>query len=136
MALVLPAALGETHGVTVAVRLAAAEPLADEVALPLRVAGLPLADAVAVPLRVAGLPLAAAVAVPLRAEALADAPADFVADALTVRLGDAQTPTLVVAVDCSLSSPQATANASRPTTMAIGTNSCPRWRFRFVRRRQ
>jgi hypothetical protein len=133
--------LGETQGVGVTERLAAGEPPAGEVAAPLRVlgllagevaplraAGLPLAPDVAVPLRAAGLPLAAAVALPLLAEPLGDALAARVAEALAARLGAHVTP-LVVAVDCSLSSPQATAKASRPTAIAIGIRARTSWRF-------
>ncbi|TMB69574.1 MAG: hypothetical protein E6J43_04025, partial [Chloroflexi bacterium] len=59
----LAPALGETHGVAVAERLAPADPLADEVAVPLRLVAAPLvalppAEEVAVPLRLPGLPLA------------------------------------------------------------------------------
>ena len=133
VALPLLPVLGETHGVTVAEPLAAADPPADEVAVPLRLVAaplvaLPLAEEVDVPLRAPGLPLAEAVAVPLRAEALADAPADFVAAALAVRLGAQVTPVVAVPLD-SLSSPQATAKASKPTAIAIGMRARASWRF-------
>lgn len=129
VALPLAPALGETHGVADAEPLAAADPPADAVAVPLRLVAVPL---VALPLaeevaaRVVGLTVADAVAVPLRVEAVAEALADLVAPALAV--GAHVTPAVDVLVD-SLSLPHATAKVSSPAAIAIGIRARTSWRF-------